>query len=148
MVFTSPHATNRRGSVKRQPCSAHFMSLDFFFVPLAAKVGASLDQVKASRGHEAQNSCTDADLLHFLFLYGRQLITCLLASYPLGSLFIRIPPAQPTLRHLFNISIASFYFVPVLNQGLPFLTLLGDVLFTYVVALTVQGPRMPWIVFW
>ncbi|KAN0124505.1 MBOAT, membrane-bound O-acyltransferase family domain containing protein [Russula decolorans] len=97
------------------------MSLDFFFVPLATKVGASLDQVK--------------------------LITCLLVSYPLGSLFIRIPPTRPTLKHLFSISIASFYFVPVLNQGLPFLSLLGDVLVTYFVALTVQGPRMPWIVF-
>jgi lysophospholipid acyltransferase len=76
-----------------------------------------------------------------------QLITCLIASYPLGSLFIRIPHTQSTLKHIFSISIASFYFVPVLNQGLPFLTLLGDVLLTYFVALTVQGPRMPWIVF-
>lgn len=76
-----------------------------------------------------------------------QLITCLLVAYPLGSVFIRIPPTQPTLKHLFSISIASFYFIPVLNQGLPFLHLLGDVLVTYFVALTVQGPRMPWIVF-
>ncbi|KAI0303083.1 MBOAT, membrane-bound O-acyltransferase family-domain-containing protein [Russula brevipes] len=97
------------------------MSLDFFFVPLADKVGASLDQVK--------------------------LITCLLVSYPLGSVFIRIPSTQPTLKHLFSICIAAFYFVPVLNQGLPFLFLLGDVLFTYFVAFTVKGPRMPWIVF-
>ncbi|KAI0254231.1 MBOAT-domain-containing protein [Lactifluus subvellereus] len=97
------------------------MSLDFFFVPLAAKVGASLDQVK--------------------------LITCLLSSYPLGSLFIRIPSSQPTFKHLFSIAVASFYFLPVLNHGLAFLSLLGDVLVTYVVARTVQGPRMPWIVF-
>jgi hypothetical protein len=76
-----------------------------------------------------------------------QLITCLLVSYPLGSIFIWIPPTRPTLKHLFSISVASFYFVPVLNQGLPFLNLLGDVLVTYFVALTVQGPRMPWIVF-
>ncbi|KAI0301858.1 MBOAT, membrane-bound O-acyltransferase family-domain-containing protein [Multifurca ochricompacta] len=97
------------------------MSLDFVFAPLAIKVGASLDQVK--------------------------LITCLLISYPLGSLFIRIPSTQPTLKHLFNIAIASFYFVPVLNHGLPFLLLLGDVVVTYFIALSVQGPRMPWIVF-
>lgn len=97
------------------------MSLDFLFVPLAAKAGASLDQVK--------------------------LITCLLASYPLGSLFTRIPSSQPTLRHLFNVAIASFYFVQVLDQGWPFLLLLGDVLATYFIALTVQSPRMPWIVF-
>jgi len=37
--------------------------------------------------------------------------------------------------------------VPVLNQGWPFLLLLGDVLATYFIALTVKGPRMPWIVF-
>ncbi|KAH8999427.1 MBOAT, membrane-bound O-acyltransferase family-domain-containing protein [Lactarius akahatsu] len=97
------------------------MSLDFFFVPLAAKAGASLDQVK--------------------------LITCLLASYPLGNLFVKIPSTQPTLKHLFSVAVASFYFVPVLNQGWPFLLLLGDVLATYFIALTVQGPRMPWIVF-
>ena len=83
-----------------------------------------------------------------LLLTTRQLITCLLASYPLGSLFIRIPPTQPTLKHLFSISLASFYIVPVLDKGLPFLNLLGDVFFTYFVALVVQGPRMPWIVFW
>ncbi|KAI9512706.1 MBOAT, membrane-bound O-acyltransferase family-domain-containing protein [Russula earlei] len=97
------------------------MSLDFLFAPLAVKVGASLDQVK--------------------------LITCLLVSYPLGSLFIRIPPAQPTLRHLFSILVSSFYFLPVFNHTIPFLSFIGDVLVTYFVALTVQGPRMPWIVF-
>lgn len=97
------------------------MSLDFLFAPLVAKTGASLDQVK--------------------------LITCLLVSYPLATLFIRIPSSQPTLKHVFNIAVASFYFVPVLNQGWPFLLLLGDVLATYFIALTVQGPRMPWIVF-
>ena len=68
-------------------------------------------------------------------------------SYPLGSLFIRLPSSQPTLKHVFNIAVALFYFVPVLNQGWPFLLLLGDVLATYFIALTVQGPRMPWIVF-
>jgi lysophospholipid acyltransferase len=121
------------------------MSLDFLFVPLAAKVGASLDQVKVSRDEEALKS---ADVLILSSVAPRQLITCLLVSYPLGSVFIRIPPTQPTLKHLFSICVAAFYFVPVLNQGLPFLFLLGDVLFTYFVAFTVKGPRMPWIVFW
>lgn len=32
------------------------MSLDFFFVPLATKIGASLDEVKASREEGAQSS--------------------------------------------------------------------------------------------
>lgn len=82
-----------------------------------------------------------------MLIHHGQLITCLLLSYPLGSLFIRLPSSQPTLKHVFNIAVASFYFVPVLNQGWPFLLLLGDVLATYFIALTVQGPRMPWIVF-
>ncbi|KAI0269304.1 MBOAT, membrane-bound O-acyltransferase family-domain-containing protein [Gloeopeniophorella convolvens] len=95
------------------------MSLDFVFEPLAAKAGASLDQ----------------------------LISCLLISYPLGSVFVRLPASQPALKHLFNVAISTFYFVPVLGQRLPFLLLLGDVLATYFIALTVKGPRMPWIVF-
>ncbi|THH14871.1 hypothetical protein EW146_g5521 [Bondarzewia mesenterica] len=95
--------------------------MDFLFVPLAASVGASVDQVK--------------------------LIACLLVSYPLGSLFIRIPSSRPALKHLFNLSIAFFYFIPVLNLRVAFLQLLGDVLATYFVTANVKGSHMPWIVF-
>ena len=57
IAFTSPHATgagDHRMAIKRPVRSAEstqptLMSLDFFFVPLAAKVGAPLDQVKVSR---------------------------------------------------------------------------------------------------
>jgi hypothetical protein len=40
------------------------MSLDFFFVPLAAKVGASLDQVKASDDQEG-HGVVDADTTRY-----------------------------------------------------------------------------------
>ncbi|KII96053.1 hypothetical protein PLICRDRAFT_151169 [Plicaturopsis crispa FD-325 SS-3] len=95
--------------------------MDAIFVPLASATGASLDQVK--------------------------LISCLLISYPLGSLFIRIPSSQPALKHLFNLAIALFYFVPVLQCYSALLQLLASVIGTYIIARTVTGPRMPWITF-
>ncbi|TFY80409.1 hypothetical protein EWM64_g3598 [Hericium alpestre] len=95
--------------------------MDALFVPLVSATGASIDQLK--------------------------LITCLLVSYPLGSLFIRIPSSHPHLKHVFNLSIAFFYFIPVLQLYSAFLQLLGDVLVTYVVTAVAKGPRMPWVVF-
>ncbi|KAK7060154.1 Lysophospholipid acyltransferase [Paramarasmius palmivorus] len=81
--------------------------MDALFVPLANAVGASLDQVK--------------------------LISCLLLSYPLGSIFVRIPASQPHLRHLFNVTVALFYLGPMLNMWSGLGQLLLDVLVTYVV---------------
>ncbi|EMD40473.1 hypothetical protein CERSUDRAFT_111072 [Gelatoporia subvermispora B] len=95
--------------------------MDAVFVPLANAVGASVDQVK--------------------------LISCLLVSYPLGSVFVRIPTSRPNLRHLFNLSVTLFYLVPVLNLWFGFLQLLGDVVATYFVAQKVKNHYMPWIVF-
>ncbi|TFY66011.1 hypothetical protein EVG20_g5072 [Dentipellis fragilis] len=95
--------------------------MDALFKQLGSAIGVSPDQLK--------------------------LITCLLVSYPLGSVFIRIPASRPSLKHLFNISITLLYFVPILNLEFALLQLLGDVLATYAVTKTVKGPRMPWIVF-
>ncbi|KAH9947320.1 MBOAT, membrane-bound O-acyltransferase family-domain-containing protein [Amylocystis lapponica] len=95
--------------------------MDFVFVPLAGAVGASVDQVK--------------------------LISCLLISYPLGSVFIRIPSSRPDLKHIFNISVTLTYLVAILNLWSGFLQLLAGVLATYYVAANVKGPNMPWIVF-
>ncbi|KAF7966921.1 hypothetical protein HWV62_36567 [Athelia sp. TMB] len=95
--------------------------MDVIFVPLASVAGASLDQVK--------------------------LISCLLISYPLGSLFIRIPASHPHLKHLFNLAITLFYLIPVLNMYSAFLQLLGSAVGTYLIAAFVKGPNMPWIVF-
>ncbi|EGO01516.1 hypothetical protein SERLA73DRAFT_103339 [Serpula lacrymans var. lacrymans S7.3] len=95
--------------------------MDALFVLLANAVGASVDQIK--------------------------LISCLLVAYPLGSVFIRIPSSRPNLKHLFNICITLFYFFPVLNLYWGFAQLLGSVLGTYIIAASVRGPRMPWLVF-
>ncbi|KAI6046486.1 MBOAT, membrane-bound O-acyltransferase family-domain-containing protein [Pisolithus marmoratus] len=95
--------------------------MDALFTPLAAALGASVDQVK--------------------------LISCLLVAYPLGSVFIRIPASQPSLRHLFNVLVSAFFLIPVLNLPWGFAQLLGSILGTYIIAAKVKGPMMPWIVF-
>ncbi|PCH41333.1 MBOAT-domain-containing protein [Wolfiporia cocos MD-104 SS10] len=87
----------------------------------ASAVGASVDQVK--------------------------LISCLLISYPLGSVFIRIPVTCPNWRHFFNVAITSFYLLPVLNMWTAYLQLLADVLITYFLAARVKSSYMPWVVF-
>ncbi|KAJ7229069.1 endoplasmic reticulum protein [Mycena pura] len=95
--------------------------MDGLFVPLAGLVGASVDQIK--------------------------LITCLLVSYPLGSLFIRIPSNRPELKHLFSTAITLLFFFPVLRLYSAFFQLLGGSLATYYLAQYVHGPTMPWLVF-
>ncbi|TDL29602.1 MBOAT-domain-containing protein [Rickenella mellea] len=95
--------------------------MDALFVPLASAVGASVDQIK--------------------------LISCLLFSYPLGSLFIRMPSSQPAFKHLFSISVTIFYLLGVFSLWNGFFQLLGSILATYFIAANVRGPSMPWIVF-
>ncbi|KAI9572389.1 hypothetical protein HD554DRAFT_1535992 [Boletus coccyginus] len=95
--------------------------MDFLFAPLANTLGVSVDKVKV--------------------------IWCLLIAYPLGSLFIRIPSSQLSLKHAFNIFISLFFFIPVLNLQWGFLQLLGSALGTYFIAANFRGSSMPWIVF-
>ncbi|KIL67251.1 hypothetical protein M378DRAFT_74038 [Amanita muscaria Koide BX008] len=94
--------------------------MDALFVPLANALGASVGQIK--------------------------LIFSLLASYPLGSVFIRLPSSQPALRHLFSIAIAVFYF-SLLDLCGAFFQLLASILATYYIAKYDRSARMPWIVF-
>ncbi|KAI6035589.1 MBOAT, membrane-bound O-acyltransferase family-domain-containing protein [Pisolithus orientalis] len=95
--------------------------MDALLVPLAAALGASVDQIK--------------------------LVFCLLVAYPLGSVFIRIPASQPSLKHLFNVLVSAFFFIPVLNLPSGLAQLLASILGTYFIAANVKGPMMPWIVF-
>lgn len=112
--------------------------MDAIFKPLAEATGSSLDQIKVrSLQLRAMNHANRVP----------QLITCLLISYPLGSVFIRIPDGQSNLKHMFNIAITVFYFLPVLALWSGFFQLLGDVLATYYIAKNVKGKNMPWIVF-
>ncbi|EIW82188.1 MBOAT-domain-containing protein [Coniophora puteana RWD-64-598 SS2] len=94
--------------------------MDALFNAVGDASGASVDQIK--------------------------LIACLLVSYPLGSVFIRIP-ASSSFKHIFNLSAALFFLIPVLNLSGGFLQLLGSSLATYFIAKTNTSAKMPWIVF-
>lgn len=95
--------------------------MDFLFKPLADALGASVDQIK--------------------------LIVCLLLSYPLGNIFARIPPSRPELKHIFNLAVAFFYLIPMLNLWTGLLQLLFSVLGTYYLSANIKNSYMPWIVF-
>ncbi|KAI0736106.1 MBOAT, membrane-bound O-acyltransferase family-domain-containing protein [Fomitopsis betulina] len=95
--------------------------MDALFVPLAMVVGASVDQIK--------------------------LISCLLFSYPLGSIFIRLPVSRPNLRHAFSLAVTSIYLLPIMNMWSAYIQLLADVLVTYYVAAYFKSSKMPWVVF-
>ncbi|KZV75106.1 MBOAT-domain-containing protein [Peniophora sp. CONT] len=95
--------------------------MDALFQPAADALGAPVEQLK--------------------------LIFCLLVSYPLGSVFVRIPGR--TLKHVFTLVIAGTYLIPLLNLRTGTLELLGDVLVTYFLARGMKNRKnMPWIVFW
>ncbi|KAI0771974.1 MBOAT-domain-containing protein [Trametes elegans] len=95
--------------------------MDALFQPIADATGASVDQIK--------------------------LIFCLLFSYPLGSVYIRIPTAHPELKHAFSIAITLFYLVPVLNLYVGTIQLAFSIAGTYYLAQRVHTQRMPWLVF-
>ncbi|KAL5508428.1 ALE1 [Sanghuangporus vaninii] len=95
--------------------------MDALFRPLADSLGASVDQVK--------------------------LISCLLISYPLGSVFTRLPSQNHAAKHLFNIGVTLFYMGVVLDLWSAFLQLLGSILATYFISKHVKDSNMPWIVF-
>ncbi|KAF7301578.1 hypothetical protein MIND_00723300 [Mycena indigotica] len=76
-----------------------------------------------------------------------KLIFCLLVTYPLGSLFIRIPPTQPGLKHIFNIVITIIFFFPLLRLQVAFFQLLASILATFFITKYVRSKQMPWIVF-
>ena len=76
-----------------------------------------------------------------------QLIACLLFSYPLGSVYIRIPSSHPELKHVFSIIVTFFYLIPVLGLWGGAIQLLVSVLATYYMAKRIERPSMPWLVF-
>ncbi|EJF62867.1 MBOAT-domain-containing protein [Dichomitus squalens] len=95
--------------------------MDALFEPIAEATGGSIDQIK--------------------------LIACLLFSYPLGSVYIRIPSSHPELKHIFSILVTFFYLIPVLGLWGGAIQLLVSVLATYYMAQRIERPSMPWLVF-
>ncbi|WVF71254.1 hypothetical protein IAT40_006056 [Kwoniella sp. CBS 6097] len=76
-----------------------------------------------------------------------KLIFSLLISYPLGSLFVRLPPSKPYIAHIFSIVVSTFVIWPLLGLGGGLLHLLFSIAGTYVIASTQRGKNMPWIAF-
>lgn len=110
--------------------------MDALFVPLAESFGASVDQIRVC----------DLSIVTICQLTLRvQLISCLLLSYPLGSVFVRIQ--SPTLKHLFNVFVTLFNLLVMLNMFTAFLQLFLDVVVTYLLTRGMKDKRMPWIVF-
>ncbi|EJD53647.1 endoplasmic reticulum protein [Auricularia subglabra TFB-10046 SS5] len=76
-----------------------------------------------------------------------KMIVALLVNCPLGSVFIRIPPQYPALRHAFSLVISFGVLLGLYGLWFSTAQLLASIIITYVIAKNVKGPNMPWIVF-
>ncbi|ODO09822.1 hypothetical protein I350_02040 [Cryptococcus amylolentus CBS 6273] len=76
-----------------------------------------------------------------------KLIFSLLVSYPLGSLYIRLPSSRPYVAHLFSIVLSTVFLVPLLGLGGGMLHLLFSSLGTYAIVKYMKGTNMPWVAF-
>ncbi|KAL7421613.1 Lysophospholipid acyltransferase [Cryptotrichosporon argae] len=76
-----------------------------------------------------------------------KLIFSFLISYPLGSLFVRIPASRPNLSHLFSIIVSTFVIWPLLGLGGGLVHLLFSIAGTYAIVASSKSRNMPWIVF-
>ncbi|WRT66454.1 uncharacterized protein IL334_003412 [Kwoniella shivajii] len=76
-----------------------------------------------------------------------KLIFSLLISYPLGSLYVRLPPSKPYIAHLFSVIVSTFVVVFLLELRTGMLHLLFSIIGTYIISATVDGRKMPWIAF-
>ena len=91
------------------------------FELVAGKLGASTDELK--------------------------LIFTFLLSYPLAGLLKRLPDDRSWLKNAFNIGIALFYLVGLFNLWSGVLLVAFDATVTYLIAIYVSGPYMPWLNF-
>ncbi|WOO80133.1 Lysophospholipid acyltransferase [Vanrija pseudolonga] len=76
-----------------------------------------------------------------------KLIFSMLVSFPLASIFVRLPASRPNLAHLFSLVVSTFFLWPFLGLGRGYLHLLISSAVTYVVVASVRSKHMPWIVF-
>ena len=119
--------------------------MDDLFNSLADSLGASVDQIKVSVRSQPHKAPLPPSFKVDSDLGTPQLITCLLISYPLGSIFVRVPSVG--LKHAFSVSVTLFYLLGVLNMFNAFFQLLLDILVTYYLAKGMTDKRMPWLVF-
>lgn len=71
----------------------------------------------------------------------------MIVSFPLASIFVRLPASRPNLAHLFSLVVTTFFLWPFLSLGRGYLHLLISSAVTYVVVASVRSRHMPWIVF-
>ncbi|KAG8958087.1 lysophospholipid acyltransferase [Tulasnella sp. 419] len=76
-----------------------------------------------------------------------KLLACFFVSYPLGSVFVRLPKDKPYLKHAFSVVVAAFFLLKVLKLYSGTTVVLLDSLFTYYVAKYMKSDKMPVVVF-
>jgi lysophospholipid acyltransferase len=76
-----------------------------------------------------------------------QLITTLLVSYPLASLYVYIAGTSANLCHLFSLAVSYIYLVPLLGLHAGFWHLVLSCLGVYLIVVGIRGPHMPWVAF-
>ncbi|BEI86596.1 hypothetical protein CcaverHIS002_0608830 [Cutaneotrichosporon cavernicola] len=76
-----------------------------------------------------------------------KLIAALIISFPLASIYVRIPANRPNVAHWFSIITSTIFLWPLLGLGQGLLELLFMSVVTYLIVASVRGPNMPWIAF-
>lgn len=70
---------------------------------------------------------------------------CLLASYPLSSLYVKLP--TDATRHYYSISVAAFFLLGILRLYWGTAQLVFSIVGTYLLVCFNRTERMPWLVF-
>ncbi|ORX36566.1 putative member of the MBOAT family of putative membrane-bound O-acyltransferase [Kockovaella imperatae] len=94
---------------------------DALFEKLASVAGAPISQIK--------------------------LISILLVSFPIASLYGRLPAKRYNVAHLYSLIVSLIYLVPILGLGRGTLHLLFSCIGTYLIVVILRGPLMPWTAF-
>lgn len=76
-----------------------------------------------------------------------KILICALLSFPFSWIFKRLPDNRYTLKHVYNISIATFYVFGILNIKDGIGSLLFSALGCYFITRYVKSSKMPWINF-
>lgn len=75
------------------------------------------------------------------------MVLAFLVSFPLGSIFVRLPHDKPNIAHAFSLAVSTFFLWPLLGMGRGLLHLLFSCGVTYLIVVFNRSPNMPWMVF-
>jgi hypothetical protein len=124
------------------------MMLDRPFEYLSGVVGAPPDHLKVRSLHSLMNLIDQPYL-------ATQLIFTLLASYPLGHIYIRLPPSKPAYKDIFSILTSCFFLLALFKMYWGFIQLFADSVVVWLIVKSGVGVGkdgrgqgwMPWVVF-